>query len=326
MDRRITVPCGKCNLCLKKRANQWFLRLFYELKTSTSAHFVTLTYETAPRSYNALKTCKKEDLQNYFKRLRQREKGNKYIKYYACSEYGSHTHRPHYHAIVFNVREEKNLYRSWSVRGHYIGGVVVAPVNDQRMRYVTGYIEKKVGIGAVDYDDRLPEFSRMSKNLGLYYTKIATLHHSHTLNGFTQIGKRKFSLPRYYKQKMFPDKKTNFITYAIDHNGFVIDASFTITEKNSIANKISKNNYERFLITLDQRKKDFSSELAWLHNSSCLAERDNPTLTKILNQKKLDYANQKSILQQAHRIQGPVYDRQIGYYSRSGLYTAGNPA
>ena len=40
----LKVPCGKCIECRKARVNQWFVRLSQELKRSTSAYFVTLTY------------------------------------------------------------------------------------------------------------------------------------------------------------------------------------------------------------------------------------------------------------------------------------------
>lgn len=270
---RIHVPCGKCNKCLAKRADNWLLRLQYELKTATTAYFVTLTYETAPRTKTGLYTAKREDLQNYFKRLRKREPNNKYIKYYASVEYGEDRHRPHYHIILFNVYDKINVYKAWSKDNKYFGIVDVKDeVNDARMRYVTGYIEKKVGIGTYDSDDRVKEFSLMSKNLGKHFIDVASLFHTTTQQGYTQLGKRKFILPRYYKDKMLPDHTTIF-KYG--------DIKFIVKTPNLIKKQISKNNYENFLKSQNQQIKNFNSHEAFDHNRKCLAQRDNPELSPI---------------------------------------------
>lgn len=271
---RIEVPCGKCNLCLKKRADQWFLRLSYELKKATSAYFVTLTYEDAPRTKNGLCTAKKSDLQDYFKRLRQREGGNNtYISYYASVEYGEKRHRPHYHIILFNVYDKNNITRAWSIEGKYLGFVTVSEITDARMRYVTGYIEKRVGIGNQVNDDRVKEFSLMSKKLGIHYVETATLYHTTTLRGYTQLGKRKFSLPRYYKDKMFPD---HTITY--DHQG----VKFKVKSSNPIKKTISKINYDNFIQAQAKQLKNFDSVETFDHNRKCLAKRDNHELYSVL--------------------------------------------
>lgn len=269
---RIHVPCGKCNKCLAKRADNWLLRLQYELKQATHAYFVTLTYDTAPRTKNGLFTAKKDDLQNYFKRLRKREGNNTYIKYYASVEYGEKRHRPHYHIILFNVYDKINIYKAWSKNDKYLGIIDVQDeVNDARMRYVSGYIEKRVGIGTHEGDDRVPEFSLMSKNLGKHFIDVATLFHTTTLQGYTQLGKRKYALPRYYKEKMLPDHVTKF-----EHG----EIKFKVKTPNLIKKQISKNNYENFLKQEARRAQNFNSIKDFDHNRKCLAKRDNPTLSK----------------------------------------------
>lgn len=305
------VPCGKCVKCLKKRANQWFLRLKYELKEATSAYFVTLTYENRflNQTKNGYMTTRKQDLQDYLKRLRKRESKlvlnkqtgkykrvyNDAISYYACSEYGkkgAFFMRPHYHLIIFNVSDVRNLSRAWSVNGQYIGNPDIKDICDERLRYVTGYIEKKVGIGDDPNDDREKEFSLMSKGLGLYYTKVAKLHHTNTLNGYTKLGKHIFTIPRYYRNKMFPDEKTVFQQGEI---------KFTITTKNIINQKIAEKNYENFLISEARRIKDFGSLQNWHANSDGLTTIYNRSLKQVFTNrtKKLTYENQKSVLQPA---------------------------
>lgn len=166
----IVVPCGKCVPCLEARQKQWFVRLYNELKVSTTAKFVTLTYDVPLRSPNGLLTCNKEHLQNFLKRLRKREYYNQEIKYYAASEYGEKTHRPHYHLIMFNVLDDLNIARAWTEyddpKNSYKTGIFhIGKVEEASINYVTGYLGKRITIDKENGDDRLPEFSLMSKNL-----------------------------------------------------------------------------------------------------------------------------------------------------------------
>ena len=105
---RVTVPCGKCLECLSANRQSWSFRLTKELKTSSSAVFVTLTYEDAklPLQKNddgmLTPTVEKRDIQTFLKRLRKKFPSSG-IRYYLTAEYGPKTHRPHYHAIIFNL-------------------------------------------------------------------------------------------------------------------------------------------------------------------------------------------------------------------------------
>ena len=71
----LKVPCGKCIECRKARVNQWFVRLSQELKRSTTAYFVTLTYdeEYLPYTDNLNDTLNYNDLVKFFKRLRKKQ-------------------------------------------------------------------------------------------------------------------------------------------------------------------------------------------------------------------------------------------------------------
>lgn len=189
--KRILIPCGSCHSCNLNKAKDWFIRLKYEEKEALSAYFVTLTYNNEPRTTNGYCTAVKNDLQDYFKRLRKRESQriinpktgrlktyyNTAIKYYAASEYGEKFHRPHYHAIVFNVNDINNLALAWSIKDQPLGIFSISPVTDERINYVAGYVGKKIGIPWRDNDDRLEEFSLQSKNLGIQYLKYVGDHH-----------------------------------------------------------------------------------------------------------------------------------------------------
>ena len=67
------VPCGKCNFCLSSKRDDWSFRLRQELKVSTSASFITLTYATEkmPVNSSGLLELRKSDCQAFMKRLRK---------------------------------------------------------------------------------------------------------------------------------------------------------------------------------------------------------------------------------------------------------------
>lgn len=218
MDGRKTdvVPCGKCVKCLKRRANHWTFRLSQELKHATSACFLTLTYEQAPITDNGLPTLVKSDFQKFMKRLRKKSRSS--LKYYACGEYGTRTQRPHYHMILFNLEKHLiNLETITSIWAH--GHIDVKPVQMACIAYVTGYVVKgkferldpckETGL----LDDRLPEFSLMSKKLGMSF--LTPQMHRYLVNTMTGCvvleGGRIQSLPRYFRDKVFSKMERKLI-------------------------------------------------------------------------------------------------------------------
>lgn len=141
------VPCGRCYNCRATRVQQWSFRIQKEHEVSTSAYFVTLTYDTnhvpiikGRYPMTLLKNSKQNDqlkdsegrsdrsLQAFFKRLRyyETERGKTFdprskkimdqkpIKYYACGEYGAARKRPHYHFIIFNLVDTYSINKAWS--------------------------------------------------------------------------------------------------------------------------------------------------------------------------------------------------------------------
>lgn len=156
----ISVPCGKCEQCTKRRISGWSFRLMQEDKISSSSYFITLTYDTAkvPITKNGYMGLSKRDVQLFFKRLRKVNSGK--LKYYLAGEYGGKTARPHYHIILFNC-DVKTIQDSWDLGSIHYGEVTAASVG-----YTCKYIQKPRRIPLHRNDDRQPEFSLMSKKLG----------------------------------------------------------------------------------------------------------------------------------------------------------------
>lgn len=197
----LSVPCGRCPVCLKNRQNDFYVRMKFELKRCSSSYFITLTYnpEHCPQSVS------KRDLQLFFKRFRK--SSNLKFKYYFISEYGPETLRPHYHGIFFFDSQVKqdDLYdfvlSSWN-----LGFIMLSPVNDARIKYVAGYFLSKMYVP----DGYEKIFSLVSKGLGLNYVDTHMSYHQNVdfINRFNvPIYGVKYPIPRYYKDKIFTDSQ-----------------------------------------------------------------------------------------------------------------------
>lgn len=227
----ITVPCGKCNLCLQAKRQDWSFRLYQELRTAQSASFLTLTYEDefVPINVKSKKlSLVKKDLHNFHKALRQcqtrtllkikkREKMNsdRYkhlkhkwkIRYYSVGEYGSSdTQRPHYHSIMFNMHpltlQKLGDKQVWT-RGHIQNG----SVGFESIAYCTKYVIDREG----EYEGREKPFTLMSRKPGLGENYMNSKKYWHKQQGdhlddyryYVMYQGQKQRMPRYYKDKIF---------------------------------------------------------------------------------------------------------------------------
>lgn len=176
-----TVPCSNCPNCRAKSVSGWSFRLMQQNKIAKSAVFLTLTYDTSkvpltPKGFMTLsettytikvkpngKIQKKQNsshLQQFFKRLRKAQFGNKQgdIKYYACGEYGSKYNRPHYHVILFNAKLEL-IQDAWEYGYIHYG----MDVNEASVGYTLKYMSKPSKVPMHKNDDRVKEYALQSK-------------------------------------------------------------------------------------------------------------------------------------------------------------------
>lgn len=201
-DTGLSFPCGKCFECRQRRASGWSFRLMQEYKRCESAVFVTLTYDNlhVPLTESGFMTLDKRDFQMFMVRLRKLNPAG--IKYYAVGEYGSKTMRPHYHAIMFNVDRE-SIITAWKAGED----IHMGDVADASVGYTLKYISKPGKIPLHKNDDRIPEFSLMSKGLGSNYVtpEIEEWHQADYMNRLycpIKDGK-KIAMPRYYRTRLF---------------------------------------------------------------------------------------------------------------------------
>ena len=163
--------CGACPECLKIKASHWAIRATAEAKEHAQNCMITLTYDKWIRDTKTGKIVgerlpenltadgKKEDFQKFIKRLRARFPDRPF-KYMAAFEFGSRTHRPHFHVILFGFcfddlvyykrsKRGNTIYRSKTLCDTWLNGCVCSVdsihINGAVARYCTKYISKDKG-------------------------------------------------------------------------------------------------------------------------------------------------------------------------------------
>jgi hypothetical protein len=252
-QKKALVPCGYCIKCRKRYRRDWIFRLQQEAKDHVFIDMVTLTYDNDNIPWLNLKTGEigqsvpemdsdayfpvlhRRDLTLFLKRLRkrqadyiQREYGIKkedqnnehHIRYYGCGEYGTHTFRPHYHVIIFNMLPEikDRLTDIWQ-KGFVHGGTVWS---DSAISYCTKYLLK--GKVQKEKDDfPVKEFITMSRNPGIGHRflnhgakfNIKQGKHEHASIMVKNNSNKWQLMPRYYREKILPNGE--YLDQAVKH-------------------------------------------------------------------------------------------------------------
>lgn len=244
-SHEITIPCGKCEACLKSKRLEQSLRITHEIERFEDNCFITLTYnddnipmtdgqdtirgvQDAPHGFHP--TLSIDDYQKWLKRFRKRLEAHthKKIRYFIVGEYGSKGQRPHYHAIIFgwkpdDLKEHKFHGKYWTYRSEFIEKTwkfgfseVGIDVNAGVAKYCAQYVTKKfVKHERPEYV--LPEFVRSSKmNGGIgsefvhkFHKQIAEQGYIVTLNRRNGQG-FKNKIPQYYLKLLEKFYKDDF--------------------------------------------------------------------------------------------------------------------
>lgn len=241
------IPCGHCIGCRRDQSLEWSNRLLMESLYHDTAYFVTLTYcdEYRPHDFcvnlnsgevEYVSNLKKEDAQNFIKRLRYYHPDDN-IVYYIAGEYGDKSGNAHYHAIIFGLHMYEEMipcgrsqtgqqyYRSPDLEKVWIdtedrkynqtaadqlldpnllGFVSCEPANYYTFKYVTAYVTKKLGTDDTQgYDGRQPCFSLSSKRPAIGYRYMKDHPGCEAADSIiigTPDGKVEFPPPRYFKK------------------------------------------------------------------------------------------------------------------------------
>uniref|UniRef100_A0AAU8B9X8 Replication initiator protein n=1 Tax=Dulem virus 205 TaxID=3145682 RepID=A0AAU8B9X8_9VIRU len=235
-DRAQLLPCGKCINCRLSQSAAWANRMEMELGYHKDNWFLTLTYrdQDVPHGYKVDKTTGEilvenltlvpKDLQDFIKRLRRNieyhKRGEPNLMYFACGEYGEQTHRPHYHAIIYDLPIKTEELRELKRKNGYIyytcewlekvwgkGNIILGAVTWESCAYVARYIVKKrKGKDAKEWYESLgiePEFVRMSKNPAIGARYYEENHERIYESDSIQLSRGRQCKPPRYFDKMF---------------------------------------------------------------------------------------------------------------------------
>jgi len=134
----------------------------------------------------------------YFQTDIRREK----IKYYAVGEYGTEKKRPHYHLVMYNT-SKKAIIDNWE----YGEVDIQIPRSSQAIGYVIKYLSKR--IYNITPKNVTPEFSLMSKGIGLGYIEKMKSWHKKNLDVLYTSNEKQTKIPmsRFYREKLFTEQE-----------------------------------------------------------------------------------------------------------------------
>lgn len=252
-NNRLSLACGKCAACLIRKRKDMAVRISNEVSCHEDCCFLTLTYndESIPVSHpnhdkqileltrgvstreeDGLFTLVPSDVQKFLKRLRRhleyipsrkkeyRDHVTTPIRYFCVGEYGTKSHRPHYHLIIFGwkpsdqyiheVRKGYTINRSPQIEKLWkYGFSTVAAVNHGVAKYCAQYVTKKY-VSSVSnelYPYVVPEFTLQSTRNGGIGSLWLHKYAANLKQGFINIRNgteriSKCSVPRYYYDRL----------------------------------------------------------------------------------------------------------------------------
>lgn len=207
------VPCGKCAACLRNRQREWTCRLMHELRSTSYAHFITLTYDDdhiPPAGPSGAHPLNHRDIQLFLKRLR---KSIDYpIKFVCVGEYGEDYGRPHYHLLLFNYHPP-DLYKALS--GLWDKGIFyVGDVNSRSCMYTFKYCFK---LHDDEYDRlSIPQpYMKCSTRPAIGSDYLNSTYNQYYVKGLLDSempvlheGFQYYKIPRFYRKKLDPHDYT----------------------------------------------------------------------------------------------------------------------
>lgn len=234
----VEIPCGRCPSCKLKYAREWSDRCIAETFYHDENYFLTLTYDDVhvPKNDRGILTLRKSHMSQFMKNLRQalfRKYGKRFtdLKFFGCGEYGSQTHRPHFHLLVFGLplddlvrvqfHNGKWLYDSEFLENIWQKGFVrIGYVTKKSANYVARYTYKKAfqnnSLFYQDFEIE-PEFINMSRRPGLgkaFFEDHGDFLFENLSYPFgTEDGGEKIYVTKYWKKLLEKSDPLEYNTY-----------------------------------------------------------------------------------------------------------------
>lgn len=216
--RRLLVPCGHCEDCLRQIRNDWFIRINRELAYCRAhrldAMFITITI--APKYYNDALLNPSGFIRKWFERLRHVT--GRSIKHVLFQEFGEHPEagldpRLHFHGFLFDTRLSYNAIRK-AVSD--LGWIWLGAASQKRARYVVKYVVKQILYSGnneklrILLRDRRYTRKYVSAHVGDYLGNFAAPSYRNSLWSFVdrKTGRLyEYRIPAYYNRYLDEKQK-----------------------------------------------------------------------------------------------------------------------
>lgn len=326
--------CGACPECLQKRSASWALRAVHEARLHVHSCMVTLTYDTfkygnngeilGENPVNPNLVVNKRDIQLFIKRLRKHfENQDENIKYIVCAEYGSRTHRAHYHALLFGVDFKDKAYYKRSKRGnpiymsktltdlwsHGIATIDCINATAATARYCTKYCAKS-------RSDQT--FMLFSQSLGLASLYSDFLQNP-SWNSFFIDG-REFPIPRFIWQKYISEK---YKCFQVPFDFRYKNHNYDLHPDDDFEYNYFKRLRENYRMIRDRDDRFVDYILYWREKQKRLLKHKQPVVERIyaLDERKYHNYKAKAFSVLSYRLNGiPAISPGSGCKSRMQRY------
>ena len=214
-DRRIgyvPIGCGKCMECMKKKSNNWKVRLKEEIRTNNTGKFITLTFSNEAlkeiiekgnidsEGYERENDIAKQGVRWFFERWRKKYK--KSVRHWLVTELGhKNTERIHLHGLLFTNESHKEIEKLWKY-----GNVVIGEyVNEKTINYISKYVTK-IDIDHKEYQPKI----LCSAGIGKSYIDRPDARNNKyngkdTIEVYKDRSGYKSSLPIYYRNYIYTE-------------------------------------------------------------------------------------------------------------------------
>lgn len=229
----LMVPCGKCEDCLRRQRNDWFVRLERELARckaeSRQAIFITITIN--PNHYEKALVDPASFIRKWNERIRHRI-GHSF-KHCFFQEFGTHPEsgfepRLHFHGFLFGTDVLYNEIRS-AVSD--LGFVWLSKATLKRARYCVKYVVKQIGFDLDAVKDRYITIDGKLQSLS------SLLEHKRYTRKFVSAG------------------VGDFLGYKPCPSARVTSWAYLDIQKNVVYNYAIPRYYDRYLKPEDERRK-----------------------------------------------------------------------
>lgn len=206
-DFYLDVPCGQCANCLRQKGNMWSLRLQLEYKYLTPQQQRNSFFLTMTLSEEYINEDKSRLIRLFLERVRKR--CGRSVKHWIINEYGPNTKRFHFHGLFFDLPFPRSEFLKLWKYGH----IVLKPLNNRRIGYLTTYVNKNLKLTGQLLED--PQYKQQiwaSPGLGKAVaqdkkvTSLIRVDDKPSPFMFNPSG-RVTAIPRYLRGKFFTEEE-----------------------------------------------------------------------------------------------------------------------